>query len=173
MSFTDAVKQGFELVKLNRPVYREVAQNPGVFTPALFITALAGLADWLSPPFHAIGFLFFPIREVIALFVVVAVIHFTVILLGGRGDYMALLRVMGVGWIIRWLLVVPVLGSLVGLIWWVVMTVVAVEELFAFDRMKAIVTVVVPFAAFMLLFFVFSILFGIAMLGFMGFSSMW
>lgn len=173
MRFREAVQQGFELVKLNRPVFRQVALDPEAFTPALMIVALAGIADWLSPPFAGLGFLFMPIREVIGLVVVTAIIHFTVIVLGGRGDYLALFRLMGFTWIVRWLLIVPVIGGPIALIWWLVMTVVAVEELFEFDRMKAIVTVIVPFAAFLLLTFIFTILFGIAMLGFMGFSSMW
>lgn len=173
MNFTDAIKKGFELVKLNREVYREIAGNPEAFTPALFITALAGIADWLSPPFSPLGFILFPIREVILLAITTAIIHFVVVLLGGRSDYLTFFRVLGFAWIVRWAQVVPALGWVVAMIWGMVMTVVAVEELTGFDRMKAIVTVILPFAALTVLGLIFSVIFGVAMLGFMGFSGMW
>ncbi len=173
MNFTDAIKKGFELVKLNREAYREIAGNPEAFTPAILIAAVAGLANWLSPPFNLLGFILYPIFEVIALAFVTAVIHFVVILLGGRSDYMTLFRVLGIAWIIRWAQVIPALGWVVGMVWGLVMSVVAVEELVGFDRMKSIVTVILPFAAVIVLGLIFSVIFGVAMLGFMGFSGMW
>lgn len=152
MGFTEAVRRGVRIVKLERPVYREVASDPHAFTPAMLIVALAGLAAWLAPPSYApFGIILSPIGMLLLFAVGAALVHFMAILFGGQGDLLTLARVWGTGWVIGWATVVPVLGTLVLAVWSVVMGVVAVEEIYGLDRSRAILTLLVPFSALLLL----------------------
>jgi len=171
MGFQDAVKKGIELVKLNRAAYKEVAVEPDAFTQGLIITALAGIAMWLSPVgFTGWGIILGPIKALIGLFVGTLILHALATLFGGKGDYMDLLRVLGVGRVLGWLFIIPVLGALANL-WALVMAVVAIEEIHQLDRTKAILCVVLPFAVVMILGFLLMAILGFASLGAFLFSS--
>jgi hypothetical protein len=147
MGFADAVRRGIEIAKLDRGTYREVAADPHAFTPALVIAALAGTALWLGHfTFHVGGFLGTPLLELALLFIGSAVFHFIAILFSGRGDYLTLVRVWGTGWLVGWLMVIPILGPILAL-WRIVVAVVAVEEIYGIDRTRAIITVLIPVAA--------------------------
>ncbi len=151
MGFQDAVKKGVEIVKLNRAAYREVALDPEAFAQALLITVLVGVAIALSPPSFAFWHLFlWPVRALAGLFIGTAILHFVATIFGGRGDYMVLLRVVGVGNVVGWARVIPFLGVIVQL-WSIVIAVVALEELYQLDRTKAILCVVIPAAAILVL----------------------
>jgi len=154
MDFPQAVRTGIEIVKLHRPAYQRVAQLPEAFSQAVLITLLVGIAQWLAPPgFHLLGIIVGPLMALLALLVGSAVIHFVAVLFGGRGEYLTLARVWGVGWVLGWALVIPVLGSLIFL-WELVVAVVAVEEVYGLERTRAILTVLIPLAALLLLGFI-------------------
>ncbi|MCK4306139.1 MAG: YIP1 family protein [Candidatus Eisenbacteria sp.] len=171
MGFQDAVKKGIEIVKLNREAYREVASEPAAFTQALIITGLAGVAMWLCPvAFTAWGVITGPLKALLALFIGTAILHFVAILLGGKGDFMALIRVLGVGRVLGWAAIIPVLGWIVNL-WSLVMAVVAVEEIYGLDRTKAIMSVVLPFAVLFVLWIVMMLLVGFASMGALLFAA--
>jgi len=164
MGFGEAVRHGIEVIKLNRAAYREVAADPLAFTPALLITALAGVAMWLAPPHYPIlGIVTGPLISLLGLFVAVAILHFVATLMGGRGEYMVLLRVFGVGRMLGWVQIVPIVSGVVQL-WSLVMAVVAVEELYGLDRNKSILTVLIPAAGLLLLSLIMA-MFQLALLG--------
>jgi hypothetical protein len=151
MQFSEAVKSGIEIVKLNRAIYRKVAETPEAFSQALIIAALVGIASWLSPPSFAIhGIILGPLWALIGLFVGSAILHFVATLFGGKGQYMPLLRVLGIGRVLGWVRLIPVIGAIVDL-WSLVIAVVALEELYGLDRTKAILTVIIPAAVLLVL----------------------
>lgn len=170
MGFQEAVKKGWEMIKLNRVAYREVAADPEVFSQAILITALAGFASALSPPFHFWQIIGDPIRSIVGLFIGVGILHFVANLMGGRGDFMALFRVLGIGRVLGFALILPVLGPIINL-WFFPMAVIAVEEIYGFERNRAILCVVVPFAAIFAILLVVSLIAGVAALG--GFMLSW
>jgi hypothetical protein len=164
MGFGEAVRHGVEVVKLNRGAYREVAVDPLAFTPALLITALAGIAMWLAPPHYPIlGLITNPLVSLIGLFIAVAILHFVATLMGGHGEYLVLLRVFGVGRVLGWVQIIPILGNILQL-WSLVIAVAAVEELYGLDRHRAILTVLIPAAGLFLLSLL-TTLFQLALLG--------
>ena len=166
MQFSEAVKSGIEIVKLNRAIYRKVSETPEAFSQALIITALVGIASWLSPPSFAIhGIILGPLWALIGLFVGSAILHFVATLFGGKGQYMPLLRVLGIGRVLGWVRLIPVIGGIVDL-WSLVIAVVALEELYGLDRTKAILTVVIP-AAVLLVVGLIALAFQFAALGFL------
>ena len=68
MNFGDALKEAWELIKLNREAYPRVAGNPATFSWALVVTALAGVAGGLDPAqIGAVGFLWIPILTLLSL----------------------------------------------------------------------------------------------------------
>lgn len=167
MGFQDAVKKGVEIVKLNRGVYQEVATAPEAFTQGLIITALAGVAMWLCPlGFSGWGVILGPLKALLLLFVGAAILHFVAALLGGQGDYMSLLRILGVGNVLGWVMIIPVLGWIVYL-WSLVIAVVAVEEIYKLDRTKAILCVIMPAIVLIVAGFIVMLIAGFTFLGFM------
>ncbi len=152
MGFQEAVKQGIEIVKLNRGAMRLVAADPEAFSQGLIITAIVGLAAWLEPTtFTPWGIIGHPLLALFWLFVSTAVFHFVAILFGAHGDYMSLLRVFGVGRVLGWIVVVPWIGRLVFGVWTLVIAVVALEELYGLDRTKAVICVLLPTAVLIFL----------------------
>jgi len=164
MGFGDAVGHGVEVVRLKRSAYHDVAADPLALAPSLMITALAGIAMWLAPPHYPIlGILTSPLLSLALLFIGVTVLHFVATLMGGRGHYLTLLRVFGVGRVLGWVQIVPFLGS-VAQLWSLAISVVAMEELYGLDRSKAVLSVLIP-AAGLLLLSLMSLLFQLALLG--------
>jgi hypothetical protein len=147
MRFADAIRRGVEIVKLDRAAYREIALDPSVFTPALGIAALVGVAACLSPlSFHPGWIITGPLLGLFELLVGAAVFHFLAIFLGGQGEYLTLVRVWGTGWVIGWAHIVPILGSIIAL-WRFVIAAVAIEEIYGLDRARALLVVLIPVAA--------------------------
>ena len=166
MKFQEALKFGVEIIKLNRSIYRYVSSVPEAFSQAIIITALAGVAAWLTPnSFSFFGLIFKPIGAIIMLFISTAIIHFIANLMGHTGDFMGLLRVLGIGRLIGWVAIIPFLGGFVSWVWGFVIAVVALEELYGMDRSRAIICMLVPLAIFVILFIVSTMLAGVASLG--------
>jgi len=150
MRFQTALKQGFEIVKLNRAAMQHVSTIPEAFTQALIITALAGVASLLTPHgFTPLGWMWNnPIAAVIKLFIFSAILHFMATVLGHQGDFMALFRVLGLGRVLGVVLIVPFIGGVVNGIWGLVIAVIALEELYQMERMKAVLCLIAPIIAF-------------------------
>lgn len=165
MQFSEALRSGIEIVKLNRTAIRQTADDPRAFSPAVLITALVGIAMWLSPPLRIHGIVTGPLWALACLFAGAAVLHFMAVLLGGHGQYMGLLRALGVGRVLGWARLIPVVGTIVDL-WSLVIAVVALEELYGLDRTMAILAVVIP-AAVMLVLGLLAFLFGLMAAGFL------
>jgi len=160
MRLVDAIREGVEIVRLDREAVRRVAADPEAFSMGIIITAIMGLAAWLEPTTHRSWELFTaPIAALFWLFVSTAIFHFAALLLGGRGDYMTLLRVFGVGRVLGWLLIIPWLGKLVFSIWTLAIAVVAVGEVHGLDQFKSILCIVLPALALLFLTFIFVTLF--------------
>lgn len=144
MSFVDALKEAWELVKLNREAYTRVAGNPATFTWALVITALAGVAEGLHPGrIGAVGFLWVPVFQIMLLFIVAGLFHILAVLFGGKGDYIGFVRILGLAHILQWASMIPVLGFLVGL-WRIVVVYIALEEHYKLDTVKAVIVLILP-----------------------------
>ena len=79
----------------------------------------------------------------------------------GKGTYNGLMIVLGAASVVNWVAVIPFLGSILGFaasLWFLVVGVAAVEELYRLDRMRAVLSVIVPIIAVSLL----LVLFGLA-----------
>jgi len=148
MSFVEAMKEGWELIKLSRPAYSRVADNPATFTWGLVITAIAGVAAGIEAA-SSVGFLWLPLVWLAGLFIGAGVLHVVAMLFGGKGDIMGMIRIMGLAAMIGWAQVIPVVGGIVGL-WWFPVLFLALQEHQKLDATKAIIVLLIPSVVFFL-----------------------
>jgi hypothetical protein len=149
MNFSDALRAGWQIVRLDRSTYRSVAKDPESFAWALLFAAVAGFASGLDPQqVSHFGFLWRPVKSVLTLLVGAWVLHFLSGFLGGRGDFMGLVRILGLGELTGWVAFVPVIGFLAQL-WFLVVVFMALREHEGLTDGKAIAVMVIPAVLFM------------------------
>jgi hypothetical protein len=106
-------------------------------------------------PVVLLAFVAIPL-QLLASAINIAIIHGAArLLFGATGRYGAILRVLWLGSIVQWLVVVPVVGVLVGGTWFFLITLVTFEEVDGVERLQALMLV----ATFLLLTVLFMILF--------------
>lgn len=125
----------------------------GVFTGAAGDEALAaelgiGTVDPL------VGFLLSPLVLLIGLLLTAGVTHIVLLMFGGaRNGFATTLRVFCFAYSPMIFGVVPVLGTLVGMIWMVVVSIIGLREAHQTDGWRAAVAVLLPFVLLMGLLF--------------------
>ena len=86
-----------------------------------------------------------PIFVVFGLFVGAGVYHLMLLLLGGaRRDFEATFRVAAYSHAVSVFLILPFCGSLIGLVWWLVVVVTGLSEAHGIGRGKALAAVLLP-----------------------------
>lgn len=164
MDFKGWLGKGLGITKLDREAAADVAYDPESFGPAVLFYAIGGLAGGVGSFIITGGAGFFmlisgPVFAVIGSFIGVGILHLIARLLGGRADFKGYYSALGVGSVIQWTQVVPVLGHILSL-WYLPVVVVATERVHRISTARAILVVLIP----ALLVFVLALV-GIAMLG--------
>jgi len=151
MSFMDYLKKALEVIKLNKEVIDELANDEKAMGPAIAIVAISG-ACWAIGTWSAIGIILMPIFRLIGFFIFFAITHFVATtFLGGAGEFKKLLVPCGFATMVTWVAIFPFpplaifFGVLAGL-WALVPCVLSVERIYGLDRGKAIIAVAVPLA---------------------------
>ncbi len=177
MAFSDYVKEGIEIIKLNSKAITKAAKDEDAFKYGLLILIIAGVA-------HAFGqrnifaVVLNPIWFVIAAFIGVAIVHFFAILLGGKAQYMELFRSWSIANVLQWvgiLGLIPFLGGLVvGLagLWMIVVGVVIVQHVHSLSLGRAVLAVLMPIIIIGAIILLLSLIFAATMFSFMGGSMM-
>lgn len=155
MSFTDYIKQGWAAAQLKADAIRQLSEDESAIGPAIGILAIGGVCAGIGLLNPAM-MLALPFVRVIGGFIFVAILHFVATaFFQGQGKLTALAIPAFCASVIGWAAVVPLIGPmllawLAGL-WMLVVLVISVEVVYGLDRGKAIATVAIPFAAFLLL----------------------
>ena len=153
------VLQGIEVAKLNRAVIRDLAGDRNAFGPAILIVVIGGFLSALGH-MRAAGFILYPVLSLVMFFLNVAVLHaMAASVFKGNGRFNQLVQVLGAAYVLTWVALLPFLGAILALLaslWLLVIDVITVEEVYGLDRMKALVSVVIPILAMLL----FMLLFG-------------
>lgn len=154
MSFTDYIKQGWAAAQLKADAIRQLSEDESAIGPAIGILAIGGVCTGIGLLNPAL-MLAWPFVRVIGGFIFVAILHFVATaFFQGQGKLTALAIPAFCASVIGWAAIVPLLGPvlawLAGL-WMLVVLVICVEVVYGLDRGKAIATVAIPFAAFLLL----------------------
>jgi hypothetical protein len=154
MDFVQSIKQAFKVVELNDHAIRKVAKDQSATWPAIIIVIVASFCG-------AFGSILFPIKygpviyrptfleavghAIVAVFLFLIIVYLLHLvanhLFQARGDYLSLLRVIGHGYIIGVLSLLPVLSILV-LIWGLVLLVRILKDVKRLKAEQAIIAVV-------------------------------
>ena len=174
MDFKAWLMKGIEIVKLNRPAMDEVASDEQSFWPAVLFFAIGGLASGLGSSLGNVVLLPVlivagPVTQVAGSFISIFLLFIIAKLFGGTGTYRAYFSALGVGSIISWTQVVPVLGHIISL-WNIPVAVVVTERVHNVSTGKAVAIVLIPIIiAFIVLFTIAAF---VGMAAFMGMMNM-
>ncbi len=173
MGFTDSVKQGFEIIKLNESAMQDVARDSQATPMGILFLAIAGVASAIG----TLTFIFFlplllyTILTILGTVVGVFLIHLLAKLFGGKGSYSSLFRVASHASILSWITIIPILGPLLGTligIWLLVVWTISIRTLHKLPTKKAVIVVLLFIGVILLLSFLLSFL---AILTYLGLGS--
>lgn len=146
IGFVDYLKKGLEIIKLNEKVMGDVAKDQKATGMAVLFIAIAGVAMAIGT-FMWMGIIFYPIAVLIGSFIGVGILHLFAKLFGGKGAFMDLYRVFGIGYILSWISVIPVVGPMISGIaglWMIVVSIIAVRKVHSLSTGKAVAVVLIP-----------------------------
>ncbi len=146
--FKAVVGKGLQVIRLDRVAMRDLASEPRVLRYALVVVAIGGLASALGH-MQAALLLFYPFLALLVFFVNVAILHVMAgAVFRGTGRLIQLMQVLGAASVINWIGIVPGIGYVLGFaasLWFLVVSVVVLEEVYRLDRGKAVLSVILPF----------------------------
>jgi len=166
MGFGDYVKRGIEIVKLDSSAVMHASRDANAFSMGLLVLLIAGIASAIGQ-LNLFGIIINPIGTIIGAFVWVGILHIFALLFGGRASYSELFRPLALAMVLNWITVIPLLGVFLGFlagVWQIVVSVVAVENVYRLSRGKAIAVVLIPLAMLFILAFCFVFFVGTAFL---------
>lgn len=184
MSYVDYLKQGFEILKLDRKAISSAANDEeatkwSILTVVLtqvvvallvtfvFAAATLGLGLVAGP----VLIITMPIMALVGLFVGIGIVYLVAKLFGGQGTYMGLLRPTGLASYVTVISAIPIIGMLAS-IWAVVVSVVTISETQKLSIGKSIGVVVVIGVVLFLLMMILTALFAVTLLGGMGAAAL-
>ncbi len=166
MNFGDYVKKAIDVVKLDTSAMTSLAADPKAFGMGIAILALAGVAAGIGS-LNLLAIITTPIAVILLSFVGVAILHGLALLFGGKGKYTELYNVMAHSAVIQWVMIIPFIGSLLGLlasIWRIVIAVIALQTVHKLSAGQAIAVVLIPVIIIVAI-FVFFFSFLLALMG--------
>ena len=157
------------VLRLESPVFREIADDGDAIGPAIGVAALASAIANLTGSGGIVGRLIAgAIGAVIGLFIWTAIVFLMSKAFGGKATYGQLVRPLGFSAAPYALAVVPVLGALVGAIWSLIIQIRAVRDVNEVGDGTAIAIVLIPFAILFVLGIILAVVAGLALLSLLG-----
>ncbi len=120
----------------------EEARSPRVeLWAGMAVVALAGAASGLFGGLW--GIVASAMLSVVSHLVVVVILHALATMLGGRGDYLELVKVLGVGSLVKSAHIIPIVGVL-GTLWFAALSVPVLSKLYGISTERAVLAVILP-----------------------------
>lgn len=135
MDIKETIGLALGVVKLDKEAIKKVAEDKDSWLPALIIIALASAFSNIG----SLAVFAAPFLGIIGVGIITGIIFLVALILGGRGSYLSLFKVLGYASIIDCLAILPFLKGVLW-IWILVVAIVALENLFSMTRAKAIIT---------------------------------
>ncbi len=153
MAFSDSVKDGIEIVKLNKKVIIKVSKDANAIGVGIGIVALSGVALAIGSldPFSVF---ILPISAIVVSFIGIGIFHLLATLFGGTGNFIDFYKAASHGYVIHWISAIPIIGPILNFfasLWMLVMYVVIIENVYKLTRGKAIVVVLIPIIILMII----------------------
>jgi hypothetical protein len=161
MAFVDYIKDGIELIKLNTSVADKLAKDKAAFGMGVLFFAIAGVASAIGM-LNFIGIVVMPILEVVGSFIGVGILHLLAMIFGGKAKFGQYYGVLGIGALISWISVIPIIGvflSMLAGLWMIVMAIVITKTVHQLSTGKAAAVVLIPVAIVMIISFVLAAMF--------------
>jgi len=169
MDFMALLQRMLRAAKLDANLYEEVEHDPNATMQAGAVVLIASFLSGLGLLFFTgVGGLFRGILQALIGWVIWSFITYFVgtRLFGGKADMGEMLRVLGFAYTPMALGIIPVIGSIVGFVWWIVAAVVATRQGLDVTTGKAIGTIVVGIIGYLIVVLIFGMLFaGASMIG--------
>lgn len=156
MDFQQIIDRVTRIVKLQPDAYTEVSADETATAPAFVVAVLASLLGGIGTAFTNADFgigsaiigaiVFAPL----GLLLVTGIFHLLAKMFGGSAEYMGLLRPLGHGYAPAALGIIPFVG-LLGSIWVLACSVIAVREVEGLSTGKAVAVVLIPAAILFLI----------------------
>ena len=152
------------VLKLEDPVFGEVADDEKGTAQAVVVTALAAAIGNLTAEGNIIGNIVVAIIVApVGLFIWTGIVFVVGKMFGGQGTYMQLLRPIGYSGATFALGIVPVIGGLAGLVYGAIIQVKAVVNVNKVSQGSAIATVILPMVVFFIGIVILAVLASIAL----------
>lgn len=167
MDFGKIIEKALLILQLKEDVIREVSEKSEYLTFSILIVAISGLASSIGSFNFFPGIITGPIISLIGFFIGVGILWILAKIFGGKGDYLSYFIPLGFSDIIRWVTVIPFIGTFLGTlgsIWMIVVAIKVTQIVHELDLPKAVLVVLIPIAAAFFLF----LLFGAAALAVIG-----
>jgi hypothetical protein len=153
------------VLKLEDPVFVEIANDDNATVQAIIVTAVAAaigglLADGRLVTNLLTGLIVAPI----GLFIWTGILYVVGKMFGGQATYMQLVRPIGYAGAPYALSIVPVIGGLAALVYSAVIQVRAIKEVNQVSQGAAIATVLIPLGILVVVSFILIVLAGIALM---------
>jgi len=146
MDLVKSLKQGLQILKLDVKTISVVASDKSATTTALLFVVIAGILGGIAA--RSIGqAVIMAIMYVIVLVISTGVVHVVAKVLGGKGEYMQLLRTLGFVYIVHWPAIIPVIGGLLVLVlglWSIIAEIIIVRTVHQLSTVKAVLVILIP-----------------------------
>jgi len=167
MAFVDNFKKAFEMVTLKDEAYQSVAKDSSATGAAILFVVLAGMLG--SVMTLSVGSIIGAgVVSLVLSFITTGVVFLFGMMFGGKGGYMDLYRVMGVGSLVKALAFIPYAGGLVWLYYYFVMGVKGLKAAMNLTTGKAVGALLIPFLVLLGLVIVAVVMMGAAILSMAG-----
>ncbi|GEM_PF-1223914 len=170
MDFVGSIRNSVRIISLDEDVISKVSDNPDSTNAALLIAAIGGVTGSIGA-FNPVGIFFLPIFAVAALAIGTGVLHIIARILGGKGEYSKLFRVLGHVSIIQWFNVIPVFGFLISMLlglWSIVVSIVVIRTIHNISSFRAVLVIIIPVFVVTCFVVVISLMLGMAIASVMG-----
>jgi len=154
------------VVKLDKTVFKEIRDDKNALGQALVVLLVAAILGSIWSIISTLGvfLVIIVIAAPIGWVIWTGILHIIAKLFGGKATYTGYLKVMGYAEAPMALGVIPIVGSMVGGLWSLVLAVYATKDAQEISMGKAIAVIMIPVAIVVIL----SLLFSMLMMGMLG-----
>ena len=154
------------VVKLDKSVFKEIRDDKNALGQALVVLLVAAILGSIWSIISTLGvfLVIIVIAAPIGWVIWTGILHIIAKLFGGKATYTGYLKVMGYAEAPMALGVIPIVGSMVGGLWSLVLAVYATKDAQEISMGKAIAVIMIPVAIVVIL----SLLFSMLMMGMLG-----
>ena len=147
MNITQNLSKATKIIKLDRFAINEVSRDPSATPYSFAIPLIAGVANAIGLLIIIPGIFILPVVLITELLIITAIIHSAARIFGGQSKFIELFRPLGHASILIWITAVPLIGPMFTIfiaLWYAIMQVFIVREVFAFNTKKSIAIVIIP-----------------------------